>query len=71
MRKYLLFLIALASIAFGVCSPVAAQVTLTGAGCSSSNCAGGGGGGLTSTDVSNLYNRLHTFLHAVNPTTFQ
>lgn len=32
--------------------------------------AGGVGGGLTSTDVSNLYSRVHTFLHAVNPTTF-
>jgi hypothetical protein len=32
--------------------------------------AGGVGGGLTSTDVSNLYSRIHTFLHAVNPTTF-
>jgi hypothetical protein len=32
--------------------------------------AGGAGGGLTSTDASNLYNRTHTLLHAINPTTF-
>jgi hypothetical protein len=32
--------------------------------------AGGFGGGLTSTDVNNLYGRVHAFLHAVNPTTF-
>ena len=32
--------------------------------------AGGVGGGLTSTDVTNLYGRIHTFLNAVNPTTF-
>lgn len=31
---------------------------------------GGLGGGLSSTDVTNLYGRVHTFLHAVNPTTF-
>jgi hypothetical protein len=32
--------------------------------------AAGVGGGLTSTDVSNLYARLHTFLHAVNATLY-
>lgn len=32
--------------------------------------AGGFGGGLTSTDVTNLQSRIHTFLNAVNPTTF-
>jgi len=31
VHKYLLFLIALASIAFGVCSPAFAQVSMTGA----------------------------------------
>jgi hypothetical protein len=32
--------------------------------------AGGDGAGLTAGDVSNLYSLLHTFLHAVNATTF-
>lgn len=32
--------------------------------------AGGAASGLSSTDVTNLYNSIHTFLHAVNPTTF-
>jgi hypothetical protein len=47
-RKILLFLIALASIAFGVCSPAFAQfVTL---GCQGGQCGGsGGGGGCTTT----------------------
>jgi hypothetical protein len=45
MRKYLLFLIALASIAFGVCSPAPAcqSMALMGVG----NCPAGGGGSFT------------------------
>jgi hypothetical protein len=48
MRKYLLFLIALASVAFGVCSPAEAQfVTLGAQGCGGASCAGGGGSTLS------------------------
>ena len=42
-RKLLTFLIALASIAFGVCSPASAQLGLTGAGDVKAGSGGGGG----------------------------
>lgn len=45
MRKYLLFFIALASIAFGVCSPADAQFATIG--CQGGKCGGSGGGGYT------------------------
>jgi hypothetical protein len=42
MRKLITLLTALASIAFAVCSPAAAQMTLTGAGCAKASCGSSG-----------------------------
>jgi hypothetical protein len=45
MRKLLLFLIALASIALGVCSPASAQTNIIGSGMWGDAKPSGGGGG--------------------------
>jgi hypothetical protein len=54
MRKLLLFLIALASIAFGVCSLASAQVPMTGAGRGTPS--SGGGGSFSITPVGTIAN---------------
>jgi hypothetical protein len=49
MCKLLTFLIALAAIALGVCTPIPAQMMMMGAGCGGASCGGGGGTTLTYT----------------------
>lgn len=66
MRKYLIFLIALASIAFGVCSPASAQfVTL---GCQGGQCGGSGGGGPTFTGQTTASNASCGFVTSCSAT---